>query len=105
MPGDQSMIRVPLSAQEGPDHGDSTSAGLPPAPLLLKPADVATMLGLAVRRPDQVLRRLQAQGLRVLKLDGHLMVRPAELHRFLAAAEAAEADATAAVATDRRGVR
>ena len=58
---------------------------------LLKPVDVVEALQLGSRRPDQVIRRLQAQGLRVLKLDGRLRVRPQDLEEFVGRmAEAAE---------------
>jgi len=58
---------------------------------LLKPSDVTAALQLGSRRPDQVLRRLQEQGLRVLKIDGRLRVRPQDLDEFVAhVAEAAE---------------
>lgn len=72
----------------------SPAAVAPPGPAgfrLLKPADVVEALQLGSRRPDQVLRRLQEQGLRVLKLDGRLRVRPQDLDEFVARlAESAE---------------
>jgi hypothetical protein len=87
------MIRVPLSAQEGPDHGDTTPAGLRavPAPIaatdfaalrLLTPAEVVAALRFKSRRPDQILRSLQERGLRVLVIGGRLRVRPVDLMAF-----------------------
>ena len=66
----------------------------PPGPAgfrLLKPADVVDALQLGARRPDQVLRRLQEQGLRVLKIDGLLRVRPEDLEAFVRCMTAAAA--------------
>jgi hypothetical protein len=64
-----------------PENATATMTA-PPWPTLLTPGEVRDALRLRGRE-DQVLRRLERQGLRVLKVCGRLRVRPEDLAEFL----------------------
>jgi len=81
--------------QQGADLAPPTAPGLASF-RLLTPAEVVAAVRLGARRPDQVVRRLQAEGLRVLLLGGRLRVRPQDLEDFLARKAQAEDAATEA---------
>jgi hypothetical protein len=78
------MIRP---AEDRPYQPATPSAATSAEPAVLTAEQVKELLQ-RKGRPDQLLRRLQREGLRVLKVLGRLGVRPADLEAFLASADA-----------------